>query len=1112
MVLIPCEAYAGSWTKPDSIPTASEFVSGQTYYIFNVGKKKFLTEGNDWGTRASLSSTGLKFTITQQSDGTYQFKDYSIVKNGWYLMFIDGSGNCYVDGNTGRGHYSWLIYKGENMEYKISCDTNDVTYGKALHPDCYLGWGSAEEDSIVSPLLDMSIENSVGYCIKWYLISEDTYNMYQTKWSFYNALNEAETLGLSVTDYVSVYSNSESTLSQMTASLSALQTAIKNKKNAGIFDNATPDNPADITSYITNPTFTINGSGWTGSPSVSDAVCECGWNKNFDIHQTITGLPDGLYKLSCQGFYRDGDVDPSIAARKSGEQLNAFLYAGNDSVAIQSIYDGATETNIGTSEAKSTSYGYVPYRKADAKAWFAAGYYDANELFTGLYDGSGSLTIGVKKTLLVDKDWTVVDNFRLLYYGKSADAYKTLLKSIIASSSSRASSTTILMSNALRDSLKSEIVKAQAIYDNTSAVYSDVMDEYKALQSLNNDITTSVDLYSQLGSSITSAASVVDAYPATSDSLSTYLEDIQQKHDDGNLSNAECSDAISKIKDLIDLTKNSAISIGDCTSLISDPSFDNSGSGWTFSAGQSVKNSEVEYYKKTFDMNQTIKGLPNGKYTLKCQGFFRTDAVYKDYNSYMAGKTTNNCMLYANNKTTNIVDIMAEQQDVQIHSSDSITPGATYVPNTMAGARTWFDSEYYDKDSVSVVVTDNILKLGVKLSDVTGYGEYWALVDNFRLSYQGASAEVLKDEITSLVSSAASLNDSIMSSTAKSALTSAVSDASSTTLNSIQIIRNLNKAIAGANASVVSYHSLLNAIVDVDTTAAKVSGTASSLATFKATRDEVYNNYKNGAYEDSTLNVPIQKLYDALRGYTMADINATKNNPADVTSFIINPNMTKGQTGWTNAGDVSWSEMQCYNKNINVYQTITGIKNGYYKVSVQGFYRDGARDVADTLRQKGQESLNAYLYANNDSVALMSIFECAGDTALFGTAEQAGTASYDYLSSFGYVPFTMQGASFYMTAGRYVDNTVLTNVTDNKITIGVKKNTLVPIDWTLFSNFKLYYLGDATSVNSISENGSVVSTSYYNANGIRYNKAQRGLNIVKSVMSNGKVSVSKMIK
>lgn len=75
-------------------------------------------------------------------------------------------------------------------------------------------------------------------------------------------------------------------------------------------ENATEENPVDITTLIVNPSFTDGQKGWTGNFATDTNLQNSeAYNTNFRIEQTIHKLPAGIYQVSAQAFYRDGGLD-----------------------------------------------------------------------------------------------------------------------------------------------------------------------------------------------------------------------------------------------------------------------------------------------------------------------------------------------------------------------------------------------------------------------------------------------------------------------------------------------------------------------------------------------------------------------------------------------------------------------------------------------------------------------------------------------------------------------------------------------------------------------------------------------------------------------------------
>ena len=125
-------ASAGEWAQPAYTGSFQPLTAGDTIYIYNTEAQLFLTEGNDYGTHASVGLRGLRFVVNPYVpenggwDGkTYNIFDESVTKGGWKKMFITDEGHVYVDlGN--QEDYLWEFVDLGGNTYQIK--------GAALNP------------------------------------------------------------------------------------------------------------------------------------------------------------------------------------------------------------------------------------------------------------------------------------------------------------------------------------------------------------------------------------------------------------------------------------------------------------------------------------------------------------------------------------------------------------------------------------------------------------------------------------------------------------------------------------------------------------------------------------------------------------------------------------------------------------------------------------------------------------------------------------------------------------------------------------------------------------------------------------------------------------------
>ena len=177
-----------------------------------------------------------------------------------------------------------------------------------------------------------------------------------------------------------------------------------------VIEQAVSAGHGDLTALIENADFANGSSGWSSNTDFTAAngqVAEF-WNKNFNFWQTIDNLPNGEYEVGVQAFYRNGSVTAAYLLHLLGEeQLNAVLYANDESTPVVSLYN----------EDRYTATPEYTYPDNVSSADLAFNTYDIyhNKLRVSVTDGQ--LTIGIRKAVHVDSDWCCFDNFTLTYLG-----------------------------------------------------------------------------------------------------------------------------------------------------------------------------------------------------------------------------------------------------------------------------------------------------------------------------------------------------------------------------------------------------------------------------------------------------------------------------------------------------------------------------------------------------------------------------------------------------------------------------------------------------------------------------------------------------------------------
>ncbi len=210
-------------------------------------------------------------------------------------------------------------------------------------------------------------------------------------------------------------------------------------------------------------------------------------------------------------------------------------------------------------------------------------------------------------------------------------------------------------------------------------------------------------------------------------------------------------------------------------------------------------------------------------------------------------------------------------------------------------------------------------------------------------------------------------------------------------------------------------------------------------------------------------------------------LKATAENPKDATWLVPGfdfANQDERNNGWKNefkgAGNnqingrmyncavESWS-----NSVGSFYQDITGLPNGTYGLTVQGYYRDGSTNAIGPKHDNGTEVIRAYYFANEVSAPLMSICDNGVQDYIEGAFEDTYDDGYWYPGDGGKA-LGNAAQCFYM--GYYWNEDIQVIVTNGTLRIGIKKDGGVGDDWTVFDNFHLTYYGNDMEVSTLLEN------------------------------------------
>lgn len=1143
-----------------------------TVAIKNILADQWLTNGNAYGTQTSLGTSGLGFVIVPnkgddgQPNGTYSFCNdksgkFGAFSNKIFINSVDeDGGNSYVDyNNQGK----------EKTYWKVTPNGTQFRFQSNEHPDTYAGYnpndtgldgkGESAKDGQFRPAL----AESSDYGLDW---AAYPYTYFYRLEKLKDAINEAISEGLVVSESEAIYKNPNAEYWQLKEAYRMISDARRNKAMA----DATADSPVSITEFVADANCDAL-TGWTHDCIYDDTgdVGHGGHGTNWQAHSTVYTAPDGYQTDKFIERWVHGNSDPVTgkeevagAGRLSDGVLSQTLHklpAGGYKV---SCYAMATQQSKGDdfkvegvsvfADTKSTPNSQTVATKAGVPQKY--------EFLLDVKEGE-DLTIGFK----LDKctaNWVFVDNFQIEYCGPSFKAmtladvqkakdeleaqmggmevcptYIDKANELIAAVNAMTTDTDEAEINAMKQQLAdiaAKIDKSSALYAELTELDATIQD-FLALDPGGDEFDAFMALYNDCGNG-EGAQELMSTYTLENEELTQYMADLKVK-----LENAQ----------------NASIKAGDdITRKIVNPSFDTGTSeGWTGNVTVDKTYKNCEAYEKTFDLYQDITNLPDGVYELSVLAFQRVGTNEDASKAHENGTENITAVIYANDLETPFTSPytygMKEPSGGKPADWAYTLNGETvYIPNSMQGmaAAIAENPEAYTV-TVPMLVEGGTLRIGVRAKKRPSNSHDWAIWDNFRLKYIGSKGDALGAVTTPLIAKADGLLASNMNAEVRAQL-----EAAKTALETdatVPGIHALSAAIEAANTSIDAYNTLKEAIDNAQTRYEENEATSTTSETAKglynaamATAKDVY---ENGTATDAEIPAAIKDLNGGVTKYVINDItaNASVDKPADITKVIANSDFaTMSSTGWNvidgNMGfqaDNSVEAGEFYNCTFNLQQALVGLPAGMYRLTTQAFYRNGSDEKAkvdDSDQLKYDVNENAFIYfsdkeipteegkkvatelpENKQAIKTVTALKVAEDK-LNTDVSLSETKGLTKMEDGLYIPNNMITAQAYFRsdAGSAYDSEPL-NFTYNgssDFRIGLIKNVTVTNDWTIVKNFKLYYLGvDPTGINEIVTDANAVATKIYNASGMQIGKLQKGINIIETVMKDGSKKVKKVV-
>lgn len=524
------------------------------------------------------------------------------------------------------------------------------------------------------------------------------------------------------------------------------------------------------------------------------------------------------------------------------------------------------------------------------------------------------------------------------------------------------------------------------------------------------------------------------------------------------------------------------------TSRIKNAALTQNTSSWKLTGtGCSAESNALEVYQGTgTTLSQTLSGMPEGLYSVSLSAFYR-DGFPASCVDYSANGFSNmsNASLQANGYATLIADWASN------HSGDT-------WPNWRSEAKEAFNQGLYLNKVFTYVGEDGELTISFNSPQYIDGG--WFCFSDMHLTYYGKNEELVPDydiieSDVSITPERTIANGTYYMRNVASGLFLTAGNAFGTQaslgtegLDFRLVYRTQGQYSVNSNVSNGTGFTYLGA----PTAAGDVpyvdserfyyafnkldNGNYAISFLGKSSTDGVSKKFYIGYSQNNPtlLNTRLADIDDADAQWQLltrdqlveemqaATLSATEDNPKDITNYVRAANFGRNDqrisTYWKGSPVLGGTnENQCaekFNTAFDVYQTVTDLLPGTYRVTAQGFYRHGLPEAAFTAFSSGSEDGGAVLYANDEETPLMSIFSEARQPGY--PSNQGGrwvTPSGSYT-----VPDDMTSASVVFSAGYYVNQVDVEVGEDGKLIIGFKKTAGATPDgnWSIFDNVRLY--------------------------------------------------------
>ena len=627
----------------------AQLTSGTVYWLQDTGTGQFLSQGDDWSTKAVMKDVGgLGFEAVYVSDGVYTLKNimWNTVKNASVGL---GDGQ-YVD----QGLANYTITASGNG-YKVSINGN------------YLVNNGAENAYKEKPI-GTTTDASAATVFKF--LTKTEYDAALQAYYDGRAAAMATSMGLSGI-----------------TTLSALETEIAGADYVTV----------DQTSKINNPTIGSNWDGWTkgflGNRTANDqpgvgSGCAEFWNSCGYAKQTVSGLPNGLYKITFVGTYRpesNTNAEKLVSEKTSSP---AFVYANNDKKEFLHWIDVSAKANGRSGVTVANGYNHTFYT----------------------YVTNGTIELGVVADGWTGgNSWTPFGQFTLTQIYSLA-MYQAMLDEVVAGVSAYNGIIPTAAYNAI-----------QAVVATNNVTWSTAEEYTAAIEAINTAVATYAT------SDIQSAYTLVLEAKALVAQTDYTVGDTEKAAFQGYIDAADATTTLADLNTAINNIKSHVLDFAtavtfdtnayfDLTNfLVVNPTVRQNTTGWSIDeiarnnnySWAVVNYEECEFYQQQFKFYQSLT-LPRGTWEFGVTGFHRAG----NHSTYF----------YAGEDKILIPGVGSD------------------VVNNMAGAKTYFDNGN-GKVALKFALEDasSTIEIGIENRDTET--DRWTIFRDFTLKFYGSAID-----------------------------------------------------------------------------------------------------------------------------------------------------------------------------------------------------------------------------------------------------------------------------------------------------------------------------------------------------------------------------------